>query len=217
MPSAQLSQALIFPGYSFNDQAAGVAVTGLIVKEIALVANSALNSGTMTNKTDANTGVVTLQAGHTIVTSGALVDCYWVDGTPKRRYGLTATKSTNDVTLEGGAGDDLPANATAVVVCAQTTVEVNFDGDNALFIAIMYRNGSDTGALGSIDLQDSGNASIEQVGLIHETANGGIQKTRNVWNISGGDTNVFAGNRITQAFASHDSTSAGTAYILVGQ
>jgi hypothetical protein len=217
MPSAQLSQALIFPGYSFNDQAAGVPLTLTVVKELALAANSALNSGTMTNKTDANTGVVTLTTGHTIVTSGALVDCYWVDGVPKRRYGLTATKSTNDVTLEGGAGDDLPANATAVVVCAQTTAEINFDGDNALFIAVMYRNQTDTGALGSIDFQDVSNNSIEQVDLIHETANGGIQKERNVWNISSGDTNVFTGARITQVFASHDSAAAGTAYLLVGQ
>jgi hypothetical protein len=217
MPSAQLSQSLIFPGYSFNVQAAGVALTLPVVKELTLAANSALNSGTMTNKTDANTGVVTLTTGHTIVTSGVLVDCYWVDGTPKRRYGLTATKSTNDVTLEGGAGDDLPANATAVIVCAQTSAEVNFDGDNALFIAVMYRNPTDTSAQGSIDFQDAGPASIEQVDLIHETANGGIQKERNVWNISGGDTNVFTGNRITTVLASHDSTSAGTVYILVGQ
>jgi hypothetical protein len=66
-------------------------------------------------------------------------------------------------------------------------------------------------------LADTGGAVIEAVGLIHETANGGIQKARNVWNISAGDTNVFTGNRITDAFVSHDSTSAATAYVLVGQ
>ena len=215
MPSSpQMSQSFSFPGYSFSSQEAAVTITGVVTRERTVAANSTLNSGTMTNKTDANTGVVTLQTGHTIVTSGVLVDVYFAAG---MRYGMTATKSVNEITLEGGTGTDLPENATAVIVCAQEEFEINFDGDNALAIGVFYRNASDTGALGHVDFQDTGSSSIEAINLVHETANGGVKKGTNCWNISGGDTNVFSGNRITKMFVSHDSTSAGTIYVLVGQ
>lgn len=215
MPSSpQLSQSFVFPGYSFNSGETAVTITATITKEAAIPANPAVNAGTLTTRTDNDTGVATLNVSHTIVTSGALVDVYWTGGV---RYGMTATKSGAEVTIDGGSGDNLPTQSTAVILCAQTEFEMNFDGDNALVIGVIYSNPSDTGALGSVDFQDTSSGSVEQVDLVHYTANGGVKKGTNVWNISGGDTNVFSGNRITKFFASHDSTSAGTLYVLVGQ
>ncbi len=209
MPSAQSNRWISFPGLSFNDQAAATTGDGQFLWQVDVPANSALNSGTMTNKTDANTGVVTLQAGHTIVTSGALVDVYFPAGV---RYGMTATKAVNDITLEGGTGTDLPENATAVIVCAQTSIAtLPLDGDLVTWFAVVYRNASDTGALGLLDLQDAGSASIYHAHLVHETANGGCNT---VLNITGGDTNALTGNPITKGFVSHDSTSAGIVYIM---
>lgn len=209
MPTAQALKSFSFPGYSFNDNSAAVSFVGIVAIEQAIAALVAAQTGTLTTRTDDNTGVATLSTGHGIITSD-VCDVYWSGGC---RYGMTATVATNAVTLDGGAGTVLPAESTPVTVVKQTAVEVNFDGDTAQIVGIFYRNASDTGALGHLDLQDSGDATIKAVDLKHETANAGCT---NIWNIAAGDTNVFTGNRITHGAASHDSLYAGTLYILVG-
>ena len=209
MPRAQDTRSFSFPGYSFQDAASVVEFTGIVAVEKELPAVAAAKTGSLTTRTDDNTGVATLSTGHGILTND-VVDVYWSGGI---RFGMVATVSGNAVSLEGGAGDNLPAQDAAVTVVKQTPVEVNFDGDTLEIIGIFYRNTADTGAKAHLDLQDVGNASIEEVDLVHEKANGGCSK---IWNIEGGDTNVFSGNRITHGAASHDSGSAGTLFILAG-
>lgn len=208
MPTAQASVGFSFPGYSFSDQSAAVTFTGIVAVEKALAALVAAQTGTLTTRTDDNTGVATLTTGHGIV--NGKVDVYWATGV---RYGMDATVATNAVSIDGGAGDNLPDQDTACTVVIPTAVEVNFDGDTLEIIGIFYRNPLDTGAKAHLTLTDSGPATIKELDLVHETANGGCD---NVWNIEAGDTNVFTGNRITAGSASHDSTSAGTLYILAG-
>jgi hypothetical protein len=209
MPRAQDTRSFSFPGYSFQDAASVVEFTGIVAVEKELPAVAAAKTGSLTTRTDDNTGVATLSTGHGILTND-VVDVYWSGGI---RFGMVATVSGNAVSLEGGAGDNLPAQDTACTVVKETAIEVNFDGDTLEIIGIFYRNTADTGAKAHLDLQDVGNASIEEVDLVHEKANGGCSK---IWNIEGGDTNVFSGNRITHGAASHDSGSAGTLFILAG-
>ena len=209
MPRAQDTRSFSFPGYSFQDAASVVEFTGIVAVEKELPAVAAAKIGSLTTRTDDNTGVATLSTGHSILTND-VVDVYWDGGV---RFGMLATVSGNAVSLDGGAGDNLPAQDTACTVVKQTEIEVNFDGDTLEIIGIFYRNTADTGAKAHLDLQDAGNASIEEVDLVHEKANGGCSK---IWNIEGGDTNVFSGNRITHGAASHDSASAGTLFILAG-
>jgi len=76
-------------------------------------ADGAANAGTLTTRTDANSGLATLSGGHGI-TTGMLVNVIWATGA---RYGMEATVDVNAVTLEAGLGDDLPDEATALVVC----------------------------------------------------------------------------------------------------
>lgn len=206
---AQALRSFTFPGYSFNDGLSTVDFEGAVIVEKTLAALVAAQTGTLTTRTDDDTGVATLSTGHGIE-SADVCDVYWADGV---RHGMVATVATNAVSLDGGAGDNLPAEDTAVTVVKQTAVEVNFDGDTLEIIGIFYRNPSDTGAKGHLDLQDSGDATIKEVDLVHETANNGLG---NIWNIEGGDTNVFTGNRITHGAASHDSLYAGTLYVLAG-
>jgi len=209
MPSAQELRSFSFPGYSFNDQSAAVTFVGTVTIEKTITALVAAQTGTLTTRTDDDTGIATLSTGHGIETAD-VVDVYWSGGV---RYGMDATVSVNEITIDGGAGDNLPVQDTAVTVVEQTAIEVNFDGDDAQIIGIFYRNASDTAAKAHLDLQDVGDATIKEVDLVHESANGGCD---NIWNISAGDTNDFTGNRVTHGAASHDSTSAGTLYILVG-
>jgi hypothetical protein len=217
MPTTQSNASFSFPGYpTFSNNGARVSFDHISAYEITLPALVAAQTGTLSTRTDNDTGVATLTTGHGIVTSGDKVDVYWSGGV---RYGMTATVATNDVTIDGGGGDNLPAQSTAVTVVTQVEINpLNLDGDNAQVVGVIYRNtgagaGMDTGAKAHIDFQDSGSASINELDLVHETAAGGLDE---IVNISAGDTNTYTGNPITKGFASHDSTSAGTLYVLAG-
>ena len=216
MPSGRLNKTLSMPGYSFSSSPAATSFDSTSNYEVtvpALVA--AQTAGSLTTRTDADTGVVTLSTGHGIATSDT-VDVYWTEsGVAKNRYGMTATVSGDAVTVDGGSGDDLPAqDETIDAVVKQTEVNpLNLDGDNAQLVAVVYKNAADTGAKGHVDFQDSGSASIAEHDLVHVAGSGGLD---NVTEIANGDTNVYTGNPITKGFVSHDSTSAGTLYVLAG-
>jgi len=211
MPTAQKSWSFQFPGVRAfsSDGTNAVSFVGGVTVQKTLPALVAAQTGTLTTRTDDDTGVATLSTGHTIE-SDDVVDVYWAAGV---RYGMTATVATNAVTVDGGAGDALPTQDTAVTVVVQTAIEINFDGDDAQIVGVFYSNPSDTGAKAHLDLQDTDDASIEEIDLVHDTANGA---DAGITDIANGDTNVYTGNRVTHGAASHDSTSAATLYVLVG-
>jgi hypothetical protein len=86
----------------------------------------------------ASTGTATMAAGHTIL-NAAVVDVYWADGI---RHGLTATVTDLSVALSGGAGDNLPASDTAVLLCAQVPISIVFVGNDlsAIVASASYRS-----------------------------------------------------------------------------
>lgn len=90
------------------------------------------NAGTLSTRTDRDTGVATLDAGHDILT-GEKVDLFWDGG---YRHGMDATVASADVTLDGGVGDDLPAEDSVVIACKQTTLNLDFSTTvlDALFL-----------------------------------------------------------------------------------
>jgi hypothetical protein len=90
----------------------------------------AAKAGTLSTRTDEDTGVATLAEGHGIE-SADVVDVYWAGGC---RHGMAATVDGNDVTIDGGAGDDLPEEDTVVSVAKQTAIDTDFDGDKVTYI-----------------------------------------------------------------------------------
>src|SRR4051812_43765099 len=75
------------------------------------VALAAAKVGQLTTRTDNNTGVLTMAGGHGIL-NGDRLDVYWTGGS---RRGMSVTGvSTNLVTIDLGAGDNLPTNLTNV-------------------------------------------------------------------------------------------------------
>lgn len=81
----------------------------------------AAKAGVLTTRTDANTGVVTVQSGHGI-TDADTVDLY--DGNGQLiRHGMdvTATTSTT-ITIDVGTGEDLPTQGSAVRITKPTLV-----------------------------------------------------------------------------------------------
>ena len=202
MGAAQTSKSIMYPGFTFTEVLTPVEEGFAPNWVIDLPANPATNTGVITE------GVATLNASHTIVSSGALVDAYWATGA---RYGCTAAKDGAAVTLTNGAGDSLPTGGAAITLCTQTKIDVlPIDGDQLKWLAVVYSNPSDTTAKASLDIHDAG-GSEKQWDLVHYSELGGCD---NVHNVSAGGTNPVAGDTIIEGYASHDSASAAKLYIL---
>lgn len=88
--------------------------------------------GQLTTRTDADTGVLTMVTGHGFSTSDK-VDVFWEGGS---RHGMDATVATNAVTVDGGSGDDLPTNLTAVTAMKPVPIATEIDGDDVLAIGV---------------------------------------------------------------------------------
>lgn len=209
MPQAQELRSFSFPGYSLNDQSSAVSF------ESALAYTKAL-AGLETNQTNGNmnendNGLVVMPGTDHGVANASTVDVYWAGGI---RYGCDAEVASANIKITNGTGDSLPANGVnTIAVVEQIDWEMDFDGDDAQIIGVFYRNPNDTGAKGHVDFQDDGDAQVNEVDLVHETANGGCDQ---IINISAGDSNDYTGNAVAASKVSHDSLNAATAYCLVG-
>lgn len=95
---------------------------------------TAAQAGTLTTRTDNDTGVVTatVGTGHGIVT-GNKVDVYWEGGS---RRNMAATVAGAAITLDGGAGDNLPAVNAAVTFKKPDSESHVFEGDDCTGIGV---------------------------------------------------------------------------------
>jgi hypothetical protein len=164
-------------------------------------------AGSLTTRTDDNTGVATLGASHGIVTSD-VVDVYWSGG---RRYGMTTTVSGNDVTIDGGTGDDLPTQGDPVVLTKQVRINLGIDGDLLAGIALKLEFTDPQSAnRGHISFFDTSNVQVTQLDL---TAN-----EAQPYDVAGGAANPFTGNPITYAKATNGGSDAdGTLKLIIAQ
>ena len=159
---------------------------GALAREVILPAGTA---GVSENKTDANTGDVTLEAGHGL-SNDDTVDVYWDGGV---RYGMDAQVATNVITLDGGSGDDLPDNDTDMVVTEQVQITADFDGDDVQLIEV------GCGQRCHLDFQDSASASLAAVDVAAGEKWG--------WAASQAIANPLTGNATADIFASNGSST----------
>ena len=161
-------------------------------------------SGTLTTRTDDDTGIVTVASGHGI-TGSDTVDVYWSGG---RRYGVdvTATAATT-IDIDLGAGDNLPAASTAVVIVKQVVVNKAIDGDNVAIIGFLAELAASTGFGVRITFFDAVSGGGSAVG-------NGIDLDPNspfVLDVEGGATNLLTGSPILSFVASNgDGSNACT-------
>ncbi len=123
--TATLQTTVSAGGVSINARAQRTA-EGQIGESIGTDRLPAAKTATAWTQTDADTGVATLSSGHGL-TTGQEVDVYWSGGV---RYGCSISVSGDDVTIDGGAGDDFPASGTDVIVAPLVYVDTDFDGDD---------------------------------------------------------------------------------------
>ena len=173
--------------------------TGETNVEATLAAGTA---GTLTTRTDNTTGTVTLPAGHGL-TNGTY-DVYWTVAPAGVHRGMTAVITSNSMALTLGAGDNLPAAASPVVVCKQTILD--FDSDNAsLAMVVIMQQGR-----ASVQFQQTGGTAIKSLDL--GKVNGGDGEPY-VWSVGTDVANPF-GSAISQIAVSNGLAS-GTNKITV--
>jgi len=125
-------------------------VTPMLVALVADPTLAAAKTGSLTTRTDDNTGTLTMASGHGISTGNRL-DVYWATGIP---YGMTVgSVSVNSVPIDGGAGDNLPTANTSITAMVPQLEEITLPStEDAKGIAItcpgkaiaVFRNAADT-------------------------------------------------------------------------
>ena len=113
-------------GISINAENTAEA-NGLITHSVSAVAYS----GSLTTRTDYNTGVITLDSGHA-VTTGTV--CVFFSG--GYFYDAEGVVTGDSLAVDEGIGSVLPSAGTAVTVCNHTPITTTFDADEmkALFV-----------------------------------------------------------------------------------
>lgn len=200
---------------SSNIQGGGLSIAKSVTRTGDSTVSAAITlpagkAGTLSTRTDNNTGVATVASGHGITTSDK-VSIYWSGG---RRYGMTVTATdTTTIDVDGGSGDNLPSQGAAIVVSKEVTANVLIDGDNCKIVAVAFNVvGSDT-AKSRVTFFDavSGGGSAVGSGL-ELTAN-----DPNICDITGGATNVYTGSPILSLVASNGYGSADALLQLIAE
>ena len=160
----------------------------------------AAKTGILTTRTDNDTGTITGQSGHE-VTTGAILDVYWSGGC---RRGMTVgTVSGTSIPIDGGSGDNLPAQDVAVTLMVPL-VETSgwaFAGNDlsammancpAPFVVVFLSSGE--AELGAIVFSRSGGGTYSFYNATDETTS---------------LTNILSGDTVAKVRASHgDATAA---------
>lgn len=169
--------------------------SGSIEQEVSL---AAAQSGSLTTRTDNDTGVITLAEGHGI-TDADTVDVYWSGG---MRYGMTVTGyDTTTITVDAGSGDNLPVAETAVFATVPTDIDIDVDGDLISGIAVHATTRA------SADFQTGADASLLQVEL--------AANEPWTWFDSQSITNPLTGDPIGHIQASAGTATAATLKIML--
>jgi hypothetical protein len=163
--------------------------------EVELPAGSA---GTLSTRTDDDTGIVTVEAGHGILDTD-YVDLYWSGGV---RYGLDVTaQDATTISIDIGEGDNLPTETSAIVITKRVEIDEQFDGDVLNMLAVNCNQ------RGHVEFEESGGTTVKAQEL----------KANEPWTwvTNQSFTNPLTGNAIGKIQASNGSgTTAATLKIL---
>lgn len=192
-------ETVTVPGITPQQRTVTLSSANQVASEVAV---PAAKTGSLTTRTNATDGTITLDTGHGLST-GAL-DIFWAGGS---RSQVAATITTNACAITGGSGDDLPAQGTAMTVSALTSEDNAFTGSNAVS-ALIYSN-----------IGQSPNAVTDLNGYVYFTlANDTVEVTYKLtallaslsWDGVAVATNPFAGFAIGKIKYSQGNTSART-------
>lgn len=187
----QATYTVSFTGGNVN---ANVSTT--VSGENAVQANPTVvkaQSGTLTTRTDGVSGVITLGAGHGIVT-GQLVDLYWVGGKAYKATVGTVSGLLVPITAVT-AGDALPALNFTISVAPRNAVAFNVIGNNMQALA------ASTVSSNCYFVFEQSDGTVHHVTYVTPTS-------PYMWASVSGVTNPIAGDTVASVFVSTDNTAA---------
>lgn len=201
MPAVTLSISASIGGVSISGSLTRTGV-GQISQQPSLDPG---NAGSLTTRTDNDTGVITADSEDHDVVSTDTVDVYWGSGsTAGIRRGMTATVSGTAISVDGGAGDNLPIADTEVVVDKQVIVNTDFTASEVLLAAVgaSYR--------ASVQFQQSGGTAVKSLDVGASGSDGEAW----AWCSQSGDTTPFGAD--VGKFVTSNGSSANTNVVSVG-
>lgn len=152
----------------------------------------AAKAGVTANNVDADTGEITAASASHGITTGMKLDMYWAGGA--RRGVTVGTVAGTTIPIDLGAGDNLPANGTAVTFMEQQQAPFTVDGDDLLALTIYVA------ARGYVALSDAGGEE-----LFEDFLEAGTYE----WHLDLAAASPIAGDSIITVQYSHaDSTAA---------
>lgn len=178
--------------YEFSEAISGSAI------ERARPSVPAAKAGTLTTRTDDDTGTFTMASGHGFSTAD-LISVFWTGG---KRHAMTATVTGDSVVLDGGTGTVLPSAATAITAMKPTEVAFSVTGSAVLLLV------GSCEVPGYIRIMDNAGTPAQAALLTVTTADS------YVWSSTNGVTNPLNAIVTTVARFTHGSTSAQTMTLL---
>lgn len=190
-------------------------IKGLTYKEVTTIQSAldttiepvggvpAAKTGTLTTRTDNDTGTLTMASGHGFLTSD-VIDLFWSTGS---RRGMTVgTVAGDSVPIDLGSGDNLPLVNTAITAMKQTLISLStFVGDNVDVISLFSESASPS-PYSYITFLTSIDAVIFSKRLTFSAQGGGGGYN---WWTGKGETNPLTGQTVAKVAFSHgDSTGA---------
>jgi hypothetical protein len=186
--------SFVVGGKTFQEQASLNVNLGAVLDPPAKIP-AAKAGGSITTRTDNDTCIVTMPGGHGIIT-GDRIDVYWdIGGVKGSRRGMAATVAVNAVTLDLGAGDNLPANLSPVILAIAQPFDLDLTGSNLTGVCVY------TEKRGSVVFAQNDGTLIYGKHLLRDGKVWG-------WDKEDGETNPLAGGAIGQVFLSHSDTTA---------
>lgn len=195
--AATVLKTVTFQGaqYKLDESTSGDAVAAF---QVSL---AAAKTGTLTTRTDDNTGTLTMSGGHGIA-DGDRLDVYWATGS---RRGMTVgTVATNSVPVDGGSGDNLPTQGTAVTAMVATSEAVAAVGNNVVAAGVRVDGRVTVPTVATVVFAQSDNTEVKAYTVTASATNDSAG-----WATTSGATNPFAGVTVGKVFVSHgDATGA---------
>lgn len=158
----------------------------------------AAKTGTLTTRTDNDTGTLTMTAGHGFVTN-TRVDVFWNSGANYRRN-MLPTVTGDSVVVDGGAGDVLPAVNTPVTAMVPAAYDFSVIGNNVKALSVSGERA------GVVVFQDNANTPADIATAVYRI---GASAAAQIWDDQSGVTNPLANTTTAKATFSHwDSSQA---------
>jgi hypothetical protein len=194
--------------YSVSVSGAGLSIQSSIIRTgsagISLFETlPAAKAGTLSTRTDNDTGTLTLGTGHGI-TDGDVVDIYWDGGV--QHGAIVGTVAGNSVPFDGGTGDNLPDQGTAITVMKQLQAGIHIPGADVAIAAIEFRTANRSLQVPArVEFFDSDDSLLVAMDL--------VSNAPKVIDIAGGDSDPFGGT-VSYVLVTHAGSSSTEVYQL---